>query len=360
MNDEARKVIGGVFALESRGGAERSPAAGPFRDALAGRGRFLAASHARGALDWLVGFLEPARVWLPAYLCDALLSDRVRPRASFFDVDQDLVPSTGNWLDRLAPGDLVAPIAYFGWPIRGGLLGALRERGATIVVDASQALLTEGTQIGADYLLASPRKFVGVPDGGLLVPVEDAPWPDALPELIPWRAVTEALVAGRERREFDAAGGNGPERGWYAHFAAAESAAPTDARSCADDTAQRLAAVDWRAVAAARRANWEVLAAGLEGRLIFGQLPAEVVPMGCPVRFTSGPERDAARAALHAAAVYAPWHWDLEGAVPATHVAAHGLAARTLTLPLDQRYGAGDMARVLRTLEPVLARGAST
>lgn len=360
MSAALRPVRGGVFALEPEAlGGPAPPAPGPFADALRGRGRFLATSHARGALDWLVRFLDAPRVWLPAYLCDALLGGAVRERAAFYPVDERLEPLPGDWRGRIGADDLTVAIAYFGWPPSAALVDALRTTGARLAVDASQALLSTGIERDADYLFASPRKFVGVPDGGLLVPVGDAPWPAALPQLEPWDQLAAARAAGAARRDFDARGGNGGERDWYDLFRAAEGAAPEEAHALSDDTRRRLGhGVDWDAVVRARRANWSRLAVGLEDRLLFGELSAGVVPLGCPLRLRDGDEADRVRTALYAEAVYAPRHWDLGTAVPTDYVDAHRLSRRQLTLPCDQRYDGEDMDAIRTIVVSSIGGGA--
>jgi hypothetical protein len=95
-------------------------------------------------------------------------------------------------------------------------------------------------------------------------------------------------------------------------------------------------------VAARRRANWEVLAVRLGDVAVFPRLPAEVVPLGFPVR---APRRDAIRQALFAQEIYPPVHWPLPG-VPERFADSHLLAAEIMTLPCDQRYGPAEMERM--------------
>lgn len=349
------RVRGGVFgALEAS--AHPSPAPGSFAAALSGRGRCVATSHARGGLDLLVERLDPRRVWLPAFLCDALLTARVGPRARFYGLGEDLALDA-EAIDALAlgPDDLFVAIAFFGRAPERAVLERVRERGARVLVDASGALLTGGLEAAADYLLSSPRKFVGVPDGGLLVPVGDAPWfePAALDA---WSDVALALEAVRARAAFDARGGDGPEREWFASFSAAEEAAPDGPRAMHPRSREALARADWVAIAERRRANHRSLAKGIAAdddlrvRLLHPELGDDEVPLGAFAIFDEPGARDAARSALYAACIYAPLHWSLDGVVPSDFAREHDLASRCLTLVCDQRYDERDMRETIEVL----------
>lgn len=357
------RVRGGVFGeLNHDTTTVPTRAPGPFSDVLAGQGRFIGVSHARGGLDLLVERLNPRRVWLPAYLCEALLTARVQERACFFGVGNalEIAPDAVGGLD-IAQNDLFVAIAYFGHTPDLDTLESVRARGARVVVDASGALLTEGLERSADYLLASPRKFVGVPDGGLLVPVGDAPWFDA-PVLDNWTEVSLAIEAIQGRAAFDLRGGDGVERSWFTAFSAAERAAPGSPRAMHTDTMIALGRVDWLAVARRRRANFLCLADGLRDRvglpvqLLRSSLDEGEVPLGAFVVFDNVHIRDKARAALHAAGIYAPVHWSLEGVVPACFEREHDLSARCLTLVCDQRCNDRDMFETLDVLGAMASR----
>lgn len=351
------RVRGGVFGeFDCNAPTVATRAPGPFGEALAGRGRYLATSHARGGLDHLVERLNPRRVWLPAYLCGALLTRHVRSRAWFYGVGGHLEIGSDvvDGMD-ISSGDLFVAIAYFGGIPNADALRSAQVRGARVLVDASGALLTEGLERSADYLLASPRKFVGVPDGGLLVPVGNAPWFDT-PTLDAWDDAPLAVHATRGRAAFDLLGGNGPDRAWFTAFSAAERAAPSSARAMLPQTMTALGRMDWLAVARRRRANFLVLAEGLRYRtdlnlqLLRTSLDDGEVPLGAVVVFEDAQARDAARAALHAAGIYAPVHWTLDGVTPAHFERERDLAARCLTLVCDQRCDELDMFETIDIL----------
>lgn len=312
------------------------------RPAFAGEG-CLALYTARCAIRVLIEALAPRRVWMPSYLCPDMLQALAGTLASadFYEVDAALRMADGNWCARVEPNDLVLYIDYFGFPFddRNGALDECRRRGAILVRDAAQALLSEPA-FAADFSLYSPRKFLGVPDGGVLAPGRKAvpvvPTKPPPPEWV--LKTTEATVL---RREFDRHGGS---RRWFDLFREHEPAYPVGAFAMSD-LAQSLLAVgfDYAAIARRRRENYSLLAARLGRWAIFPSLPPGVVPLGFPVRLA---DRDRLRRALFDHEIYPPVHWALGESVPRRFEQSHCLSQELMTLPCDQRYGVAEMERL--------------
>ena len=192
-------------------------------------------------------------------------------------------------------------------------------------------------------MLYSPRKFVGVPDGGILLwrrpaaalgaeSLKPAPFDG-------WLNSFEAIWL---RREQDGGGVRGP---WFDRFRAAEAAQPCGPFAMSA-LSRRLLAGGWdlRAAVSARRRNYRRLRDALRPWALFPELPPGVAPLGFPVRLTN---RDDVRAALIRERIFPPIHWPIRGVVPEQFAASHRLADSLMTLPCDQRYGAGDMDRIV-------------
>jgi hypothetical protein len=335
-------ILGGMFGLAepSAARAGRRPGFLSLDDAL-----FLA--NARSGLRVLVDRLQPPRVFLPSYLCDSLVAATrdAAARTVFYAVDQALVPRASD-LSGFGRGDLVVAIGYFGFPAAPAIGCSARLAGAWLLEDKSQALLSTAADLGADFVLLSPRKFVGVPDGGILasrcavrvgdVPTQPAPfaW---------WQTSLEAAV---RRARYDRAGG---DRQWFDLFREAERTCPIGSYAMSATSRHLLeSAFDYGDVARRRVANYAALLRRLGGRALFPSLPPGVVPLGFPVKLA---HRDRVRSALFAEGIYPPVHWDLAGHVPAEFQDSHALSAQTLTLPCDQRAGEDDMARLAALVE---------
>ena len=160
MVDPNQGIIGGGFGLEQgRPKSSQTPAflAGPC----------LLLATARSAFTLLEEALRPRQVWLPSYLCAAMLEafPAERPRIRFYGVDGRLCPADDGWLREIRCGDLAVFIDYFGFTVWGKHGSEARRAGAWVVEDACQALLNDAFSEHAHYVVASPRKFVGLRTG---------------------------------------------------------------------------------------------------------------------------------------------------------------------------------------------------
>ena len=329
-----------MFGLEYRGNVEAGDARslptflGPPRVALA---------TARAALGVLHEFLSPATVWLPSYLCGAIVSGLSARNAQirFFPVDHRLRLTDDRWLRAVSSGDMVIFIDYFGFATWDGFAAEARRRGAWVVEDACQALLNRTFSAQAHYTLFSPRKFVGVPDGGILTSFTGERLPDAaLAGLSPewW---LDSLSASQLRGVFDQCGG---DRKWFTLFRRAEAAAPVDAIRMSELSAALLVeAIDYEERSAKRRANYRCLTGLLPDAALFPTLDANVVPLGFPVIFR---DRREALTTLYGEQIYPAVHWPIDDVVPPDFEDSHRLAAKIATLPCDHRYGEEDMERM--------------
>lgn len=329
-------IIGGMFGLEPGvAAAARVPA-------------FLVEpclllATARSAFTLLGGFLRPAQVWLPSYLCGVVLEAFAAgpARVRFYAVDERLRPADGGWLREIRPGDLAVFIDYFGFTLWSGLGAEARRRGAWVVEDACQGLLNKRFCEHSHYIVLSPRKFAGVPDGGVLLTRAGARLPECELPPPPAEWWQEAFAASRLRAEFDRHGG---ERTWFELFRKTEAAAPLQPAAMSELSAQLLRhRIDHEEAARRRCDNYRFLASALGDLALFPELPPGVVPLGFPVTLR---DRDRVRHALFSAEIYPPVHWPIAGVVPAEFKASHQLAGEIMTLPCDQRYSRAEMSRM--------------
>ena len=303
--------------------------------------------NARCAIRLLLERLSPRQTWMPSYLCESMLhaADRTSTRVRFYPVDYDLHTASVTWLTDVGEGDVVILIDYFGFPCDAAIARGAKERGAVVVEDACQALLSDGVGELADYALFSPRKFLGVPDGGVLrgrtafdreASVTEEPPADW------WLPALEAMV---QRREFDRYGG---EPAWFGLFRDVEDRAPIGAFAMSDLSRRLLLhAFYYEAIADRRRRNYEYLSRRLPGIALRPELPHGVVPLGFPVRVA---RRDELRQRLFDGKIYPPVHWPVPSAVPARFEEARRLAGDIMTLPCDQRYDEADMERIVQAV----------
>jgi hypothetical protein len=334
------KIIGGMFGLEADAPAG-SPPPSALPLALALPHRLFATG--RGALHAILATARPQQVWFPSFFCPCMLQSV--PAGSsvirFFSIGEALHLADEAWLDDVRPGDVVVFIDYFGFSTWSEIGARAKARGAIVVEDAAQGFLSGHFSPVADFLICSPRKFLGVPDGGVLAarahpalpPVSLSPPPEEW-----WQGAWRAATL---RRDFDQAGG---PRTWFELFQHAEANSPA-ANTAMSDLSRRIlfGSIDYAAVRARRRGNYRLLASALGEFALFPELPPETVPLGFPVRV---PERDRVRQELFAAEIFPPVHWPIQGVVPDQFSASHVLAREIMTLPCDQRYDESDMQRL--------------
>jgi hypothetical protein len=337
-------IIGGMFGLE-RLESDRSTE-------LTIIPRFLQQpcvllATARAAVKLLVRALRPASIWLPSYICGVVIEAAREPgvRIRFYAVDRSLKISDNDWLAEIQTGDLVIFTDYFGfdtWSLHGA---EAKARGARIMEDACQAMLNKNFSPHSDYLIFSPRKFIGIPDGGILVARKNAELPDTdLPRSsAEW--LLKATKASILRSEFDRYGG---ERTWFKLFQSTEANGPTEPSRMSDLSAAILQIIDWTIIKKRRRRNYEFLLSELGELAIFPDLPHDVVPLGFPIRVRN---RDRVRRLLFNERIYPPVHWDIAELVPTEFISSHRLANEIMTLPSDQRYGRDDMKRMVSKIE---------
>lgn len=296
-------------------------------------------------------------VHLPSYLCQSIVQpvDALGFERSFYPVRPDLTAEPDP-----PRGAAVLIIHYFGWlnPVVSQLRAEAGGR-LLLIEDASQALLSDwgGDAIDGRFVILSPRKFGPVPMAGWcnVAGTISPPSPEA--EVL----AHESVAARRARAEYLAVRNGGIdlafERSYLQPLERVEAFLDSACRVEALPSPARrsLAAVDWAAAAVARRKNWWLLhellsPLGLEAG--HDTLPPTAVPLGYVVRMAG---RDRVRAELAAARIFCPVHWPPVAGVPwQGFPTARMLCATSLTLPIDQRYGAADMHRMARELKAAL------
>jgi hypothetical protein len=344
MGSSETDIIGGMFGLELLALDEIS--------SQAQEPPFLAEPHlllatARSAFTLLARTLCPKSVWLPSYLCGVVMGafPAHLMNVRFYPIDERLRISGKDWLSEIQTNDMVVFIDYFGFNQWTDWGAETKRRGAWVVQDASQALLSDHSNTPAHYIVFSPRKFVGIPEGGVLSAVDGANLPDESLSSPPATWWLEASRASILRAEFDRHGGGNK---WFEIFQRTEIGGPLEPCRMSDLSLQILKhAVDWRSVSQRRRDNFRFLASELGAIALFHELPENVVPLGFPVHVR---DRERIRHALFANKIYPMVHWPIAGVVPPEFEASHRLASEIMTIPCDQRYNQLDMERVVEKI----------
>lgn len=147
-----KKGIGGFFELELVHGT-----VSPHKDALA-------LSTGRACISFMIGQIQPSKVYLPFYLCDSAIEPfRIHQVAvEFYGIDLMFNPLH---LPELKTGEYFFYVNYFG--LKTQEAKKLKDLyGAGLILDNTHAFFLE-LQFG-DQSFTSARKYFGVPDGAYL------------------------------------------------------------------------------------------------------------------------------------------------------------------------------------------------
>jgi dTDP-4-amino-4,6-dideoxygalactose transaminase len=335
------RIAGGMFGLEEE--LHSVQAANPsFMDESC-----LLFINARSAIQYLVDRLRPPQVWMPSYLCYSMIEaiDQMKTTLRFYPIGYDLELCSLAWLNRLIPGSLVLLIDYFGFPIDMSIVEEVHIRGSIILEDACQALLSSHVGACSDYVVYSPRKTVGVPDGGILQYKQGNQPPSAslMPPPAPWWLM--AMEASIDRREYDKYGG---ERKWFELFRQVEASYPMgNYRMSELSEALLKSTFDYSSIALARRQNYSFLLDELNSFALYKVLDEATVPLGFPIRVN---KRDKTREILISKQIYPPIHWEINECVPRRFVSSHKLSRHIMTIPCDQRLNFEDLARIVKSV----------
>jgi len=301
----------------------------------------------RSGIKLVLDSLKPENIWLPSYLCHTIIS-AVNPESShirFYPIDDHLRVENLDFVDEIKSGDFFLFIDYFGFPFERGLLQELKRKQVVLFQDCSQALFMEWDEEISDYCLYSPRKFLGVPDGGILKIGSN--YHPAHPDLQepPEEVFMQLFWAVVKRREFDV---YGDENHWNRFFIKGEEGF-TPGYSRMSDLSNYLLrnSFDYEAISRIRRKNYQTLLAKLGEFGSFRDLPDDVVPLGFPIKVEN---RDHLQRELFKEKIFPPIHWVIEGVVPTDFHKSHLLSQRIMTLPCDQRYGEEEMEHIAKSL----------
>lgn len=288
------------------------------------------------------------RLWVPSYFCFDV-ADYWRTFIEVHTYRDDPRRAEPDW-STLQPKaeDIVIAVNYFG--VRNGeIWRGWREQNSCVLVEDHSHDPVSGWALAssADYVFASLRKTLPVPDGAIL-------WsPRGLP--LPANGTGESsasslkLAAMLWKREYLLGSSPLDAKSTYrAWQQAGEHAFDTSAISFATGLSQKYLSfgvpVKWHE---GRVTNAKWLLAKLQGyrnfRPIFLGWPEQSAPLGAVVEFDSPAQRDATRQGLQEHGIYCPVHWP---ATEACDPAARDLADRLLTLPTDQRYETRDMEKL--------------
>ena len=316
--------IGGYFELEIPRGKTLEPA--------------LTFQSARAAIASLCLQTDVSRAWLPSFLCNTVADElqRVGIEVARYELQSDLAPEP----ELTVHTDEAALIVnYFGVcraQVENGLNQLPSHR---CIVDNSQAYGEPPSDcLGTVY---SCRKFFGVPDGGLLMTNQDVTEPTDLDNHSITRC--EHLLRRLDRE---------PEESLAAYRDAEHSLVGARHRRMSRLTRRLLAGIDYQTAYARRRDNFRAMNSllGTVNNLHFND-SVPTSPLTYPLLLNDGAAD--LRAALIDHRVFSPIYWP--ELLDSGRCQAAALAAKTVHIPIDQRYEPSQLVERLHAIPAVKA-----
>jgi hypothetical protein len=317
LSNNSFSPIGGYFELEL-----------PARRELPHAG-LQCFQSARAAFLALLRAGKPTKVWMPKYICNAMLAPLEITGVDYvwYDLTDEL--EVGPEV-RLGAGEWLLYVNYFG--VCGKKVDALMQRfdPSQIVLDNSQAFFSEPHK-HALATIYSPRKFFGVPDGGLLHSQIAVQTPD------------EIDITSFTRMEYLIRRlGESPEAGYAAYQRAEKSLDDMEPRVMSRLSERIFASIEFEAARKKRLENFQMLHDVLRRKngLVIST-DGKDIPLCYPYR-----THDVGlRQLLLANRIFVPTYWS-DAIDRLTDEKAENLVRNLLPLPVDQRYGASDMKRI--------------
>jgi hypothetical protein len=307
--------IGGYFGLEPG-----PPSPYPHKG-------LLALSSGRACCEYVLRAAGATHVHLPRYTCDVMLEPLARlglPH-SFYAIDDALEIAA---LPELEEGHILLYTNYFG--IKDRYCRGLADRfGGSLILDCSQALFFEPP--GGAHSFYSPRKFVGIPDGGLLATE------------LTLDAALETDASDRRYSHLVGRLDRGPEAAYRLFQENEADLSGQPIRLMSRSTRRLLETIDFLEVKRARRKNFAVLHERLKDGNLF-TLPAE--PVACPMVYPYLTGDGSLRRRLIEERVFVATYWPNVLQWCGEGELEYRLAERLLPLPIDQRYGRAQMERI--------------
>ena len=296
----------------------------------------LMVASCRNALELVLHSLGPVRrLWVPYFTCDTVLDPVKKLGIAFsrYKIDRRLEV---EGLPLLKEGEFLIYTNYFG--LKDAYVDGLAEQyGGKLIVDNAQAFYHRPSSPVCSYVY-SPRKFVGIPDGGIAffpgkesVTIEESDYSsDRFSHLI--KRIDKSASAG------------------YAHFRKDEdSLKELDVKLMSQLTQRLLNSIDFEEVKSRRRCNFEYLHSSLKKDNLL-EIP-DLTSFACPMVYPFWQRKKGIKDYLISNRVYVATYWPNVLAECSSSQIEYRLAAEVAFLPLDQRYDKHDMQHIIDLLD---------
>lgn len=272
-----------------------------------------------------------AKLYIPRYTCPVVWRPIFFSGIDFYRINRDLEIAEDI---QLGENEYIVVNNYFG--IKDAYIKQMAKKyGNHLIVDNAQALYAQW--IPDTYAFYSPRKFFGVPDGGVAYTAFKSK-PEACNEQ---DDSTDRLKHLKLRKE------QGAEAGFATYQLNENKLDKLPMRLMSEYTHDVLRGIDYGAAKERRIANYKILHAAL-GEMNAMPLPS-IDSFACPMvyPFIGQGDNEALRKTLRENRIYTATYWPNIGGTISTNSFEEFLSTNIIPLPIDQRYGEDDMLRII-------------
>ena len=309
----SHKEIGGYMELESYGAATYH------------KGSVLLNSG-RNALKYIIRAYDIKKLFIPYYTCPVVW-EVVKEESCellFYDINSDFMPT-----QKLPEGAFILVNDYFG--VCSENIDKLADLYENMIVDNAQSFYSKPKGIGSFY---SPRKFFGLPDGGLLYCEKRLN--QSFEKDVSHNKVSHLL----KRHDL------GPSNGYKAFIKNEDSFVNQPIREMSDLTKALMGNISYEKAREARCANFENLHKHL---VTINELKLSSNYI-CPLCYPLLLKQKGVRDDLKVSKIYTPQYWNgIEAVAPVNSYSSY-ISEHLIPLPIDQRYTVEDMKVVLEVL----------
>lgn len=354
--------IGSNYWISTNDGKGGSPLGDPFQFGYQGSD-YVWMSTGRSATRFVLKSIEERKsgikkvVLLPPFTCHTV----VEPFMNFgyeihtMPVDMNLMTSAEGIVrcQTMCGAGVVLVHRYYGFntlPDFDQAVKTLHENDVIVIEDCTQCLYSNFAISDADYVVASIRKWCGVPDGGFAICKEG--YFSHKPNHADVKMVEAKRIASEMKYQF-LFEGKGDKPTFKAKYREGEVLLDnqTDFFAIGELSAAIQAELDVETLKKKRRNNYKILLEGLQSiagiKTVFDTLHDEVVPLYFPILVD---DREAVQDFLAENDIYAPVVWPKPICCPPINREAEEIYEKILCIPIDQRYGTDDMNRIVKVI----------
>ncbi|MFX1432636.1 MAG: hypothetical protein ACFFBT_10940 [Promethearchaeota archaeon] len=314
------REIGGYFELELEKRKEYHPEA-------------LRLNSGRNALYYILKVLEPAKIFIPYYICDSVLEPihKLKIELEFYHINKKFEPEIPTNFNQ---NDFVLSVNYFG--INDSIVKFLAATIKNLIIDNSQAFYCQPYKYPTFY---STRKFFGVVDGGYLY-IEKF-LEEELEQAISYKNYSHIL----KRWEL------GADAGYEDYLKVEEFLSHDPIKRMSNLTQNILSSINYKKVKLTRERNFIFLHKNLKD---LNELPINLENLNGPMKYPFLINNRKLKQFLIDNKIYISTYWQEVIDRVEKSSFEYYLTENLIPIPIDQRYNLSDMKLIIEKIKEVI------